>query len=133
MSNWKPNPPAWQFPPKKLPYINDIKLYYKWIAISKKLTTPIYDVRVTNQNMLLINNQVLIAKSKPKMRLISQLDWVAYDVDDLAQALDAGQADVYYEQQMQDIRSDPNVWKRHDEEMDLKTYYATRAGRASNI
>jgi len=39
----------------------------------------------------------------------------------------------YYESMLKDKRSDANKWKRRDEEMEMKTKYAVRAGKASFI
>ena len=84
---------------------------------------------ITAQHMLKVNNQFLITQSKQKMRLVGLLDWVHYKPAHLAFAIDTGQVEGYYWYQMNDPKSDPNVWKRSLEELVLKTYYATRAGR----
>lgn len=114
-------------------YINDRILYRKWQAISALLLSNTHKLKVSAQNMLIVNNQFILAKSKEKMRLVSQLDWVHYTPADLAQAINTNTVDAYYEQQLNDSLSDPNVWKRHHEEMELKSFYAQRSGRASEI
>jgi len=114
-------------------YIPDVALYKKWQAISKYLTKTGHTLKVSSQSMLIVNKQFLLAKSKPKMRLVSQLDWVHYTDNELAQAINTNTVESYYEQQLKSANSDPNIWKRHSEEMDLKSYYAVRSGRADAI
>jgi len=74
-----------------------------------------------------------IAKNSSKMRLRSHLDWCWYTPKTLAQAIDSNTVESYYEIMLNDIRSDPNEWKDRDIEMELKTFYAERVGRASLI
>jgi len=113
-------------------YIADRKLYSRWTAIAKYLTSPNHNV-IEYNGMLGYNKQFLIAKNTAKMRLLSHLDWVHYTPKELAQAIDSNTIEQYYELKLQDGRSDPNVWKRPDEEHELKAFYAARAGRASLI
>lgn len=113
-------------------YINDVKLYRRWAAIAKYLTTTKHNVS-EYRGMLGYNKQFLLSKHSTKMRLLSHLDWVHYTPKELAHAIESGTIEQYYEQKLQDGRSDPNVWKRTDEEHELKSKYAARAGRASLI
>jgi hypothetical protein len=73
------------------------------------------------------------AKNTDKFRLKSHLDWAYYTPKTLALAINNLDVDVYYERQLKHQQSDPNIWKRWDEEQDLKSYYAAREGRASLI
>jgi len=115
----------------KFQTIDDQQLYWRWKPIHKHLTKP---ARYQESNgLLLINNQFYIAKKSSKMRLKSHLDWSWYTPKTLAQAMDTGTVEEYYEFMLHDGRSDPNEWKDRDIEMALKTYYAERAGRASAI
>lgn len=113
-------------------YIRDIKLYRRWAAISKYLTTQNHNV-VDYNGMLGYNKEFLLAKHSTKMRLYSQLDWVHYTPKELADAINTNTVEQYYELKLQDGRSNPNVWRRPDEEHELKAFYAARAGRASLI
>lgn len=115
----------------KFQIIQDQQLYWRWKSIFNHLQKPAkYD---ESNGLLLINNQFYIAKKSSKMRLKSHLDWAWYTPKTLAQAMDTGQVEQYYEFMLHDARSDPNQWKDHQTEMALKTYYAERAGRASLI
>lgn len=116
--------------PAKDPYISNPFLWSKWKQIRKSLDTNTHvTMRITKQNLLLINNEFLLAGKRSKMRLASYLDWVAYTPRHLAFAIDTGQVADYYWYQMKDPRSDPNIWKDKLLEANLKTYYANRAGR----
>ena len=110
-------------------YIDDILLYRRWMSIRQHLTSP--HVVVEYPGEIVINNHFRVATRSAKMRLISHLDWVFYTPRDLAAAMDSNTVDVYYEQQLLDSQSDPNVWKDVDKEIELKTRYAVQAGRAS--
>ena len=115
----------------KYPKIQDRQLWYRWVAIEKHLTsTPTIQEQ---QGILKINNNIYIAKNSPKMRLKSHLDWVWYTPKTLAQAIDNNIVNEYYEIMLKDLRSDPNLWKDIDLELELKSYYAARVGRASLI
>jgi 3D (Asp-Asp-Asp) domain-containing protein len=106
------------------------KLLPRWLAVKKHLTKPVNLVD-ESYGFLRINNFYLANNSK--MRLQSHLDWCYYDAKDLADAIENNSVDVYYEQQLSDVRSDPNKWKRSDEELELKSFYAARKGRANLI
>ena len=111
--------------------INDRHLYFRWAAIKKHLTTQ---PRIAEHNgILTINKDYYIAKNSSKMRLRSHLDWCWYTPKTLAQAIDSGTVESYYEIMLNDIRSDPNLWKDRDIEMELKSFYAQRVDRASLI
>mgnify|MGYP003975873637 FL=1 len=113
----------------KDPYIKDVALYYKWTAIRQHLPNPIHDIRITQQKLLIVNKQFLLAGKKQKMRLVSYLDWVHYTPKTLAFAIETNQVEDYYWYQMGDPKSDPNIWKDINEEYQLKKFYALRAGR----
>jgi hypothetical protein len=115
----------------KYPKINDLDLYFRWAAIEKHLTTvPTIQEHL---GILKVNDNIYICKNKAKMRLRSHLDWVYYTPKTLAQAIDNDTVEEYYEIMLKDVRSDPNLWKDTDFELELKSYYAVRVGRASLI
>lgn len=124
-----PHNSPWNKP--KPVFIHDFKLWTRWAAIKKYLiTTP----KIVERNGYLeINGICYVSKNSSKMRLIGQLDWCYYTPKTFAQAIDSNTIESYYEIMLNDIRSDPNVWKDKDFEMELKSYYAARAGRASLI
>jgi hypothetical protein len=111
--------------------IQDQQLYWRWKPIEKHLTKPAKYSEI--KGLLEINNQFYIAKKSSKMRLKSHLDWAWYTPKTLAQAIDTDSVEAYYEYMLNDGRSDPNLWKDKDVELELKSYYAERAGRASAI
>ncbi len=80
--------------------------------------------------ILTINKHIYLAKNSTKFRIRSHLDWSWYTPQTLAQAIDADTVDQYYEIMLNHVNSDPNIWKNTDFEMELKTYYAARVGRA---
>lgn len=116
--------------PKKV-FINDQKLYWHWLAISKHLTTQ--PNVIERNHYLQINDNIYIAKNSSKMRLKSHLDWCWYTAKTLAQAIDTNTVEEYYEVMLEDCRSDPNLWRDKDVELELKSFYAARANRASLI
>ena len=124
-----PHNSPWNKP--KPVFIADQSLYFRWKLISKHLTrTP--DIRESH-GYLKIDEICYIAKNTCKMRLYSQIDWCWYTPKTLADAINSSSLEQYYEIMLNDIRSDPNVWKDADFELELKTHYAVRAGRASLI
>lgn len=130
-----PRNSIWNKPPRD-PHIDDAMLYSRWNVIKQRLVNPA-SIQLLNQgytrNMLIVNNKFIIAKNSTKFRLVSQLDWAHYTAKGLATAMDNDDVDGYYERMLADGRSDPNEWKDHDKEMTLKTQYAARAHRASEI
>ena len=109
--------------------INDDKFRWKFMSIKKHDTTTL----LANEfhSVLAINKDIYIAKNSNKFRLRSHLDWAWYTPLTLAQAIDSNTVDEYYEIMLNNINSDPNIWKDSDFEMELKSYYAARVGRAS--
>lgn len=118
------------------PHISDLMLYHRWKAIKKYISTTV-SIRLLDygytRNMIIINEQCIIAKNSTKFRLLSQLDWAHYTAKGLATAIDNNDIDGYYERMLADTRSDPNQWNDYNKEMELKTHYAARANRASKI
>ena len=110
-------------------YIKDFKLRAKYDAIKKHATSTINVVE--HYGILTLNKDIYLAKNSTKFRLRSHLDWAWYTPQTLAQAIDFGTVDQYYEIMLNHVNSDPNVWKNTDFEMELKTYYAARIGRAN--
>ena len=107
---------------------------YKWLVIRRYLTTN--HTRFYDNSLATIvtpHSKIYISKTSNKFRLKSYLDWAYYTPKTLAQAIDNDDLEVYYTVQLNHQSSDPNIWKRWDEEQDLKSYYAARAGRASLI
>ncbi len=111
--------------------IQDQQLYWRWAAIKKHITQP--QSVSEYQGILTINKKIYIAKNSAKFRLKSNLDWAYYTPKTLAAALDNNTVDQYYEFMLQDHRSDSNDWKDHDLEMELKAFYAARAGRCDLV
>jgi len=110
-------------------WIKDFKLRAKYDAIKPHLTNT---VSVTEINgILTINKDIYIAKNSMKFRIKSHIDWAYYTPKTLADAINNNTVDSYYQIMLQDVNSDPNVWKDTDFEMELKSFYAARAGRAS--
>lgn len=110
-------------------YIRDHKLRSKYNDIKRYATTTLSVVEYNG--ILTINKNIYLAKNSTKFRLKSHLDWSWYTPQTLAQAIDSGVVDQYYEIMLNHVNSDPNVWKNTDFEMELKTYYAARIGRAN--
>jgi hypothetical protein len=124
-----PHNSPWNKP--KVALIQDKALYFRWAAIQKHLTTR---PSISEYNGILgIEGICYIAKNSSKMRLKSHLDWCWYTPKTLAQAIDSNTIESYYEIMLNDVRSDPNLWKDNDLEMKLKSYYAARVGRATII
>jgi hypothetical protein len=124
-----PHASPWYRKPK--PFIHDQPLRWRWQAIDRYLT-GVPDV-TEYRGMLEINQKFYICKNSSKMRLKSHLDWCWYTPQTLAQAIDAGTVSEYYEIMLNDVRSDPNLWNDRDIEMELKSFYAARAGRCSEL
>jgi len=114
--------------------ICDKILIQKWLRIKRRLTTQ-YTAYEANGMLTISTNQetIYLAKNSDKMRLKSHLDWVFYDPKSLAYAIDNNIVDSYYELMSTHSKSDPNQWKDFDYEMELKSFYASRVGRASLI
>ena len=124
-----PHKSIWNVP--QTPVIVDNQLRNKWASIKRHLkTNP--NIREC-YGLLKVNEFFFIAKNNRKMRLESHLDWTFYEPKTLAQAIDANTVESYYEIMLNDIRSDPNIWKDRDLEMELKSYYAARKNRADLI
>lgn len=109
-------------------YIDCRYTYANWMKIRQHFTTPVDGV-APYKWYYSVNGYIYIHKQKPILRLKSRLDWVTYDPADLAYALEHDIVEQYYSNQLADPLSLPNVWKNTVEELDLKEYYAKRAGR----
>lgn len=112
--------------------IYDTLLQQRWLRIRRLLINPATAFE-GNQGILTINGDIYVAKKTVKFRLKSHLDWAYYTPRTLAQAIDSDTVESYYEIMLKDIRSDPNEWKDLDFELELKTRYAERVGRANFI
>lgn len=124
-----PHSSPWNKPQFQI--IQDKRLYFRWHAIKKHLTT---NAKYIESNGLLeINGLCYIAKNSSKMRLKSHLDWAWYTPKTLAHAIDTNTIEQYYEIMLKDVRSDPNCWADSDFEQELKSFYAARASRCSLI
>lgn len=115
----------------KKPTVKDIVLRHKFAKIQHYSNNNLLGVEYNG--ILAINKHIYIAKNSIKFRIKSHLDWAYYTPKTLADAIDNNCVDAYYEIMLHDVRSDPNVWKDHDFEMILKSYYAARANRAEII
>jgi len=114
--------------------IGDPVLRDKWRNIKKYLTIQLHAHAF--KGILVLEHdagKIYIAKHSQKFRIKSFIDWCYYDVQDLAQAINISKIDDYYAQMLDDPKSDPNIWACKDLELKIKTYYAVRIGRASNI
>lgn len=119
---------------KKKPYKPNVKDYIlrqRFATISKYSQTNVIGNEFNG--ILVLNKEIYLAKNSIKFRIKSHLDWAWYTPQTLAQAIDNNIVDVYYEIMLKHINSDPNIWKDKDFEMELKSYYAARAERASLI
>ena len=122
----------WLIPAKI--YIKDNILRHKYNQIKFHTTTD-FQIAEFNGTLTLTKNttRLYIAKNSIKFRIKSHLDWAWYTPKTLAQAIDNDTLDSYYEIMLTNINSDPNIWKDSDFELQLKSFYAARAGRASLI
>lgn len=115
--------------------IQDQRLSWKWAAVKRHLSAPVavseYSGTLTVQSPG--QQRIYLAKNSSKFRLRSHLDWAYYTPKTLAQAIDTNTVDQYYEVMLNDVRSDPNVWNDQDFEMQLKSFYAARAGRCDLV
>ena len=100
------------------------------MQIVPHLNTTTQNLRVSRQNMLIVDSKFIIIQKSNKFRLVSQIDLAYYTPKDLANAINTNTVEQYYEQMLNDKRSDPNKWKRLDEEMGIKSFYAARSHRA---
>jgi hypothetical protein len=110
------------------------KLAQIWQQLNQLITTQ-YGCQISN-GMLRINKNdivIFIAQHKQMFRIKSRLDWVYYDLQDLATNLDNDTIKYYYFIQLGDPNSYPNDWKRIQEEYLLKTHYANRVGRQTDF
>jgi hypothetical protein len=126
-----PHNSPWLKPASTFVKIDDNRYRWKFMAIKKHITTTI--TAAEYHSHLAINKDIYIAKNSNKFRLKSHLDWAYYTPKTLANAIDNNTVESYYEIMLNDVNSDPNVWKDNDFEMELKTFYAQRVGRASSI
>jgi hypothetical protein len=124
-----PHLSPWNKPQPQI--VQDKKLYWRWAPIKRHLAQTIGISEY--QGILRIGKDIYIAKNSSKFRIRSHLDWAWYTPKTLAQAIDNNTVDQYYEIMLTDVRSDPNVWKDSDFELELKSFYAARVGRASLI
>jgi len=107
----------------------DEKYRWRYLAIKKHITGNLSATEY--HSALVLNKDIYIAKNSMKFRLKSHLDWAYYTPKTLADAINNNTVESYYEIMLNDVNSDPNVWKDSDFELTLKSFYASRAGRAS--
>ena len=122
--------------PYTSPWLKPIRIYIKdhkyraiYNAIKFHATTKFSVVEF--HSVLTINKHIYLAKNSNKFRLRSHLDWAWYTPKTLAYAIDTDTVESYYEVMLTHCNSDPNIWKDTDFEMELKSFYAARVGRAS--
>lgn len=108
---------------------NDQKYKARYLAIKTYVTGNLNATEFHSN--LVLNKDIYIAKNSMKFRLKSHLDWAYYTPKTLADAINNNTVEQYYEIMLNDINSDPNIWKDTDFEMTLKSFYANRIGRAS--
>jgi len=102
----------------------------KWQILRPYVIVPC-DVYI--DKLISINKYIYLAKKSNKFRLKSQMDWAWYTPRTLAHAINTGTVDSYYQVMLGHQNSDPNVWPDLDFEMELKSYYAARVGRCSQL
>ena len=107
--------------------IQSEQLQQRWARILRHL--KVVPRVVEGYGKLKINDHIYITSTSTKMRPQGVLDWAHYEPRALAHAINTNTVEQYYQQQLEDPHSDPNVWKDPQEETLLKTYYADRAGR----
>ena len=112
-----------------VPYISDQRLYWRYSAIQPYLQKNHTVTIGFNAGYLCFDKEVYIAKKSQKFRLKGWIDWAWYTPKTIANALDNNTMEDYYKFMLNDSRSDPNFWKDPNFEVQLKTYYAARAGR----
>lgn len=106
----------------------------KWLGIRRYITrSHVYFNDNDTATIKTTTLKIYISKTSNKFRIKSHIDWAYYTPQELAHAINSDCVDVYYETQLKHSLSDPNIWKRLDEEQDIKSYYAAREGRASLI
>ena len=115
----------------KLMFIKNKNFWRKWSVIEPYLTGE-HSLK-EKQYGLIIDDLFIIIGTKTKMRPVGQLDWAWYTPKTLAIAMNEGTVLQYYEKMLKDNRSDHNIWKRPEEEMEKKTYYASRGGKVDFI
>jgi len=114
--------------------INNPILLRKWVAIKRHVSKVV--AASEYKGMIRVNNNdtvFYIAKNAQKIRPKSFLDWCHYEPADLAHAIATDTVLEYYEYQLLDVKTTPNVWKRKDEEHEIKAFYAAREHRAELI
>lgn len=112
----------------------NLKLSNRWGQLRPHITVNIK--QWTNNGYLIIERlktRIFLTQNTTKFRIKSRLDWVHYDPIDLANAINNNDIEYYYYMQLGDPNSYPNDWKRIQEEHDLKTYYANRVGRNTDL
>lgn len=112
----------------------NIKLSNRWGQLRPHITVKI-DQRIQSGFLRIERNKIVIylTQNSTKFRIKSRLDWVHYDPQDLATHINNDTIEYYYYTQRGDQQSYPNDWKRLQEEYNLKTYYANRVGRQTDI
>lgn len=110
------------------------KLSLRWGQLRPHLTVKI-EQRIQDGFLRIQRKQIVIylTQNSTKFRIKSRLDWVHYDPQDLAKHINNDTIEHYYYTQRGDKDSYPNDWKRLQEEQDLKTYYANRVGRQTDV
>ena len=113
----------------KTPFIADKILYSRWAAINKHLSIVPHLQVFTGLLKICSEGGFYIAKNKTKFRPIGVLDWAHYTPAGLATAIETQSLETYYQAQLLDAKSDPNVWSDPVVEAQLKDYYLKRAGK----
>jgi len=116
--------------------INNPILKLRWLSVSKHLTEQIITVYDCNGILTIKLDKkitIYLAQKTSKFRIKSFLDWAYYTPTTLAQAINTSSVEEYYEIMLDNVYSDPNVWKDYQFEIQLKSYYAARVGRCSLV
>jgi len=94
------------------------------IAMHTKLARPYR----SNQQGMIINEQILVAKKKTLFKQLGMIDWAWYTPKGLGDALNRGEVLEYYTTMLSDSRSPSNKWRNKFKETDLKSSYSSRSG-----
>jgi len=100
-----------------------------WIhSRAKKINDFSYgeiDYKIVHSGVI-INDLIIIAKKKSLFRLLGHLDWAKYTPKTLAEAMDAGNIELYYQKMRLNKKSPSSEWKDKAKENKLKKIYKER-------
>jgi len=113
-------------------YINNFKFFIAWKKIEKYLDNKDRKLKEFHSG-LIIDDKFIIAGNRTLLRPVGILDWSWYTPKTLGIAMNEDRVERYYEDMLKDPRSPSNKWKNRKQEMEKKTFYAVRAGKAEYV